>query len=410
MLATEELSAAEEELRSQNERLQEAHATLVAERERYREQFEQAPIAYVVTDVNGTILSANRAAAELFWCRADRLQGKPMVVFAQDVSRRRLRRALRARGSTRETLVMSVNVRDRRGRVRRVEATASVMREISGGLAGSRWLIVDRTRRVRRESARRKRADELETLVAERTAELRHEQELKDRLVATVSHEFRTGLSAIGGYAELLALGVRGPLSNEQLDGVTRITGAYSHLAHLVDDLLSYSKLASGNLTLDIAEIVVQDCVRAAASLIIPQARAKGVEVEIAAIDTALVVHADSERVRQIILNLLSNAVKFSPAGGRITIDGRLDGDDARIEVRDSGSGIPPDKVDEVFKPFVRLRSTSDEAGTGLGLAISRDLARAMHGELMVATAPGAGSIFTLQLPRSTRFATPSGG
>lgn len=125
MLATEELSTAEEELRAQNERLQEAQVALLEERERYRELFEQAPVAYVVTDVHGTIRSANRAAARLFLCRSDRLQGKPIVVFAQDASRRRLRKALRVLGTARDSLAMTLNVRDRRERVRRVEATAS---------------------------------------------------------------------------------------------------------------------------------------------------------------------------------------------------------------------------------------------------------------------------------------------
>ena len=340
----------------------------------------------------------------------DRLSGKPIVVFAQDASRRRLRNALRALGTTRESVMMTFNVRDRRGRLKRVEANASVMRDLGGKIVGSRWLILDRTKRARRERARRARAAELESLVAERTAQLRHEQALKDRLVATVSHEFRTGLAAIGGYAELLTLGVRGPMSNDQLTDVRRIAEAYGHLAHIVDDLLSYSKLTSGTLTLDVTEIVVADSMRAMLNLIGPQAQAKGIDVSIEGADTSLVVHADGERLRQIVLNLLSNAVKFTPPGGRIVIASRPEGEDVCIEVRDSGSGVPADKADEIFQPFVRLRSTAGESGTGLGLAISRDLARAMRGELTVTGAPERGSVFTLRLPRSTRFATPPGG
>ncbi len=410
MLASEELSAAEEELRTQNDRLLEAQGALVEERERYRELFEQAPVAYVVTDIHGVIRSANQAAARLFWCRTDRLHGKPIAVFTQDASRRRLRNALATLGSTRESIVMTFKVRDRRGRLKRVEATASVMRDIGGGIAGSRWLILDRTKRARRELARRARAAELESLVTERTSQLREEQQLKDRLVATVSHEFRTGLAAVGGYAELLSLGIRGPLSKEQLADVRRIGEAYTHLARIVDDLLSYSKLTSGTLSLDITELAVLDSVTAMTNLIAPQARAKGVEITLEPADPSLVVHADGERLRQIVLNLLSNAVKFTPRGGRVVVGSRADGDDVCIDVRDNGSGIPADKVDEIFQPFVRLRLTSGESGTGLGLAISRDLARAMHGDLSVAAAPETGSIFTLRLPRSTRFATTSDG
>lgn len=225
-----------------------------------------------------------------------------------------------------------------------------------------------------------------------------------------MSHEFRTGLAAIGGYTELLSLGIRGSMSVEQLGDVRRIHGAYSHLAHIVDDLLSYSKLTSGTLTLDVGEIAVGDAVRAMTSLIDPQAQMKNVAVEIEPADSSLVVLADSERLRQIVLNLLSNAVKFTPSGGRVVVACRPEGDEVCIDVRDTGSGIPADKIDEVFKPFVRLRSTSTEPGTGLGLAISRDLARAMGGELMVESVPAKGSVFRLRLPRSTRFATPAIG
>ena len=410
MLATEELSAAEEELRAQNERLLEAQSALVAERERYRELFDLAPVAYIVTDVHGVIRSANRASAKLFLCRVDRLSGKPIVVFAQDESRRRIRKAVHALGTTHDSILMTFNVRDRRGRLKRVEAKASVIRDLGGEVVGSRWLILNRTKRARQERERRARAAELESLVAERTAQLRHEQELKDRLIATVSHEFRTGLAAVGGYAELLSLGVRGPMSNEQLTDVRRISEAYGHLTHIVDDLLSYAKMTSGTLTLDVTEITVADSMRAMLNLIAPQAQAKGIDVAIDGADTSLIVHADGERLRQIVLNLLSNAVKFTPRGGRIVIGSHPDGDDVCIEVRDSGSGVPADKVDEIFQPFVRLRSTAGESGTGLGLAISRDLARAMRGDLTVTGAPGKGSVFTLRLPRSTRFATPSDG
>src|SRR6185436_11521097 len=115
-------------------------------------------------------------------------------------------------------------------------------------------------------------------------------------------------------------------------------------------------------------------------------------------------VIADPDRVQQILLNLLTNAIKFTPDGGRVTITGTRRGDRAEVRVDDTGIGIPDDKRDSIFEPFVQLgRSlSSPQEGSGLGLAISRDLARAMHGDLRVESTVGSGSSFTLTLPAAT--------
>lgn len=120
--------------------------------------------------------------------------------------------------------------------------------------------------------------------------------------------------------------------------------------------------------------------------------------------DPALTLHADGEKVRQILLNLLSNAIKFTDPGGLISIEVAATGQVVRITVRDTGRGIPAPQLERIFEPFVQLdRSlTSNDEGTGLGLSISRELARAMGGDLTVESALDAGSAFTLTLPRQT--------
>ena len=112
-------------------------------------------------------------------------------------------------------------------------------------------------------------------------------------------------------------------------------------------------------------------------------------------------VRGDREKVQQILLNLLSNAAKFTAPGGRVVVEWRRPGDVVHVTVTDTGIGIPPDKLNLVFEPFVQLGSdrTTVGQGTGLGLAISRELARSMHGELSATSEPGAGSVFTLSLP-----------
>jgi PAS domain S-box-containing protein len=404
--AIEELIVADEELRSQTEELLGTRALLEAERLRYHELFQHAPIAYLVTDARGTVRDANQAAGALLRCRSDRLVGKPLAVFTQDVSRRRIRSVIQLCTTERATLTARLNFVNRRGKIRRVEATVAAVSDMRGEVTELRWLVVDRTRRAQRELARKRRGAELELLVAKRTAELERAQTLKDELLATVSHEFRTALAAIGGYADLLAMGVRGPLTDTQLGDVARIQHAHSHLAAIVNDLLSYSRLVAGHVDLHVDDVLVGETLRSVVNLVAPQANAKQISIDLsAARDGELVVRADGERLRQILVNLVGNAVKFTPAGGHVRISTRVGGDQIAIAVTDDGPGVPADKREAVFQPFVRLSGLGHTEGTGLGLAISREYARAMDGNLEALDTPNRGGCFELRLPRSTRLA-----
>jgi PAS domain S-box-containing protein len=401
----EHLSVAEEELRTQNEELEQARTTLSSEHERYRDLFEHAPVPYLVTDVHGTIEDANEAASRMLRVRGDRLKGKPIAVFTQDASRRRIRNTLRGFTESSVNVTVMLNITNRRGAVRRVEATISAGRDVRGRIIELRWLLVDQTRHARRERTQRAQAEQLELLVAERTAELQNAQHLKDQLVATVSHEFRTALAAIGGYAEMLELGIRGPLTEPQRADVARIHRANDHLAHIVDDLLSYTRLAARQLQLDVGDVSLADALRTLGDLVGPQAREKRMVLEIAPLPDDMFVRADGERLRQIVLNLLGNAVKFTPVGGHIRLDWRADPREVFVAVCDSGPGIPAEQREAIFEPFVRLQQHRSASGTGLGLAISRNLARAMDGDLTVEPLETGGSRFVLRLARSTAFA-----
>jgi signal transduction histidine kinase len=280
-----------------------------------------------------------------------------------------------------------------------VRATVAATTDYRGVVQELRWLFVDRSRQAEREQVRRADAVELKRLVAERTSALEHEQRLKDQLVATVSHEFRTALSAIGGYAELLAIGVRGALSVEQLEDVGRIRRANHHLVGIVDDLLSYSKLTAGTMAFDVDDMNVSDVMPTALELVAEQARLKRISVQLAPLGENVLVRADSDRVRQIIINLVGNAVKFTGEDGRVEVTVEANDADVRIRVCDTGPGIEPHALESIFQPFIRLQRTV--AGTGLGLAISRELARAMKGDLVATSELGVGSCFELRLPRA---------
>ena len=226
----------------------------------------------------------------------------------------------------------------------------------------------------------------------------------KSDFLATMSHELRTPLNAIGGYTELMAMGLRGPLTAQQRDDLERIRRSQAHLLALINAVLNFARLEAGHVTFEPADFAMDALVREAVELVEPQARARELALR-AAEGPAVVAHADADKVRQVVLNLLSNALKFTPPGGAVTVwcEAEEEGRRAAIHVRDTGIGIAAEQLGQVFDPFVQVgRSLSTPTeGAGLGLAISRDLARAMGGELTVESAPGAGSTFTLVLPLS---------
>ncbi len=273
--------------------------------------------------------------------------------------------------------------------VRTKEALEAKMQELSQSLATTEASLRERDRA-------RAEADE-----ARRAAQAANEA--KSRFLNMMSHELRTPLGAIGGYAALLEEGIHGPLTDEQRKYIARIRHNQTHLLQLVNELLDLGKIESGRIVLNPAAVPVQMVVESAYSMIEPQIRASELRLEVEAGDPALLFHADRERVEQILLNLLSNAVKFTPAGGTVRIIVAGEADEICLRVRDTGVGIPTDKLEAVFEAFFQVEASRSRAyeGTGLGLAISRQLARAMGGDLTVESALGEGSTFTLGLPRS---------
>ncbi|HEX8363296.1 MAG TPA: ATP-binding protein [Longimicrobium sp.] len=241
--------------------------------------------------------------------------------------------------------------------------------------------------------------------LAERTGAAEEANRVKSEFLATMSHELRTPLNAIGGYAELIEMGVRGPITERQREDLQRIQASQRHLLGLINEVLNYAKLETGAVHYDLADVGVRAVLASAEALVAPQARAKGLLLEVNTCEEELVVRADSEKLLQILANLLSNAVKFTGAGGRVTLWCGVEGDAVAFHVSDSGIGVPHDKLSAIFEPFVQVRSdlTRTAEGTGLGLAISRDLARAMDGDLVVESVVGQGSVFTLTLPVSHR-------
>jgi len=225
----------------------------------------------------------------------------------------------------------------------------------------------------------------------------------KAEFLASMSHELRTPLNAIGGYADLILEGIRGPVTEAQRADLDRIKRSQRHLLSLINDILNFAKIEAGRVRFDCVDVSMRTALGELEMLIAPQLREKRLRYAYhCACDVDDTAHVDPERLQQILLNLLSNAVKFTPPGGSIAVECGAAADQMVVHVRDTGVGMPADKLETIFEPFVQLdRGQSPQnVGTGLGLAISRDLARAMGGDLTATSAPDEGSTFTLTVPR----------
>jgi PAS domain S-box-containing protein len=255
--------------------------------------------------------------------------------------------------------------------------------------------------KVTRDLTERRAAEQRAIADAQRVAEAMAANRAKSEFLTIMSHELRTPLNAIAGYADLLALGIGGKLSDDQKEYVDRIQRSQQHLLAIISDLLDFGRIEAGEVAYEIEPLPLTDAIDAVEPMIQPQAAARQVTIDRRGCSAGVVALADGDKVKQILLNLVSNAVKFTRAGGRITLSCEAADDHVTLSVRDTGIGIAADKLESIFEPFVQLgRSlTTGHEGTGLGLSIARDLARAMGGELSVESTPGEGSVFRLTLP-----------
>jgi PAS domain S-box-containing protein len=225
----------------------------------------------------------------------------------------------------------------------------------------------------------------------------------KSQFLATMSHELRTPLNAIAGYAELLRLELRGPITQEQREDLDRIDRSQRHLLSLINDVLNFAKIEAGHVIVDSTPFELREVMQSLNEFVEPQLREKDLHFTMAQDIPDTKACGDSDKVRQILINLLSNAIKFTAKGGSIELQCHDDEQMLYLCVVDTGSGIPADKLVAIFEPFVQVNRdyASKHEGTGLGLSISRDLARRMGGDLTVESELGKGSTFVLSLPKA---------
>ena len=224
----------------------------------------------------------------------------------------------------------------------------------------------------------------------------------KGRFLATMSHELRTPLTALAGYNELLADQVMGPMTDSQLDVVERMRSVTMHLSAMIEEILAFTSLEEGREIVRPSEFLAEDLVRAAAAVIDPLARQKGLTLEVVLPRASVRMSSDIDKARQVLVNLLGNAVKFTDSG-TVRLQLSRSGHSVRADITDTGIGIPADELPRLFRPFAQVDTglTRRHGGTGLGLYISRRLATLLGGHIEVSSAVGKGSTFSVVLPVS---------
>lgn len=385
---------------------------------RYRRLVEKAPDGILIYK-DGRVQLANPAAQRLVRAVSESdVTGRPWDMFVDEVDRdravERVELLLRGEGD-----LSPMGLRLRRLDGTRVPVEVSGVRFMDGDQPALHLIMRDISARKSAEAALRDLNRSLENRIERRTEELelaRERAESADRLkslfLASMSHELRTPLDSINRLTGELLGEQPGELADEQRKRLGVVRRAARHLRALVDDVLDISSIEAGELVLEQADYDLGAIVREAAEPAASRARAKGLEFEVHIGAGLHQARGDSGRLRQILGNLLSNAVKFTDAG-RVTVAATpVRGAGARIEISDTGVGILPADHERVFHPFCQVRPADerDPGGTGLGLAISKRLARLMGGDLALASTPGTGSTFVLELPLEVPAMPSDGG
>jgi PAS domain S-box-containing protein len=368
-----------------------AEAALRESEQRFRAILDNAPIGMLYSDLGGRLIQTNPSLCELIgYSEQELMQMTPAdYIHPED---RAEDEELTARLIAGEIPMYRRHKRylSSAGATVWVRATVSLLRDGQGQPRHIVGVVENITEHLRLEEAEHARE------LAESSSRA------KSEFLSRMSHELRTPLNAMLGFAQLLELDQRDPLAESQRPWVAQIQQAGWHLLEMINDVLDLSRIESGNLRLHTETLDLAELVSATLSMVEGEARHRGIGISQELAVDSLTVLGDATRVKQILTNLLTNAVKYNVDAGMIRITSHV-ADDAMTEitVSDTGMGMTPEQMAQLFEPFNRLgRERSAQQGTGIGLVISQRLAELMGGSLWVHSQPGKGSSFVLALPR----------
>ncbi len=245
-------------------------------------------------------------------------------------------------------------------------------------------------------------ADNLK-LIQKQNDELQLANKLKDEFLATTSHELRTPLHGMVGIAEALVSGANGPITSDHKYQLDIIISSGQRLANLVDDLLDYHKMRYGNLDIQTSAVDLASSTRLVLELSSHLLGNKPLRIINQIEDTPLWVNADPQRLEQVLYNLVGNAIKYTSEGKIVISAAEIDAQ-IRVQVVDTGQGIPADQLEHIFEPLIQAGNDANRyrQGAGLGLSISRQLVELMHGSLYVSSQPMVGTTFSFTLPAAS--------
>ncbi|MEI7740798.1 MAG: ATP-binding protein, partial [Betaproteobacteria bacterium] len=349
--------------------------------------------ALMTTDPSGIITDVNKQMEALTGCTRDELIGAPFKSYFTDPERAEA--GIKLVLGQKKVTDYELTARARDGKETVVSYNATTFYDRHRTLQGVFGVARDVTERKRFEQALQETNVEME--VAKSTAEKANLA--KSDFLSGMSHELRSPLNAILGFAQLMEKASEQP-TDLQKESISQILKAGWHLLKLINEILDLAVIESGKVSLSLEPVSLSEVFSECQAMLETVADLQGITMIFPAYDQSIFIWADQTRLKQIIINLLSNAIKYNKPNGTVEVSCVLkDNAHMRISVKDTGAGLTPDKIAQLFQPFNRLgQEASSVTGTGIGLVVTKQLAELMEGVLGVESSEGIGSVFWVEL------------